>query len=80
MNRFSKVFSLLILSLFLLVSGLDAALDHLSRSQSQNAYTLYSDEGTIVLAYNGNLDLCPSYGKLGPIAPHRFLHRIKASS
>jgi hypothetical protein len=80
MNRFLKTFALLIVSLFLLVTGVDATLDRLERARLQNTYTLYSDEGAMVIAYNGDMDYCPSSFKPGPIIPHRFLHRFKASS
>ncbi len=80
MKRFLKIFSLLIVSLFLLMSGVDAALDRLSHSAMQSSYSLYSETGDIVFAYNGDLGLCESYGKPSPITPRHFLPRVKANS
>jgi hypothetical protein len=59
-NRFIKIFTLLIISLFVVVSGVDAALDHLSRSPVQSMFTVYNQQGSIVLAYNGDLSGCKS--------------------
>ena len=58
MKRFLKTFSLLIFSLFLVVSGVNAALDHLSRSVAQNSFTVYDEQGSVVLAYDGDLNAC----------------------
>jgi hypothetical protein len=74
-NRFIKTFTLLIISLFLIVSGLDAALDHLSRSPAQSSFTVYNTQGTIVLAYNGNLSFCKAYTKPVPVMVPSYLHR-----
>ena len=75
MKRFLKTLALLIISLFLVVSGVDAALDHLSRSVTQNSFTVYSEEGAVVLAYNGDLSACKACVKPGPVAAPSFLHR-----
>jgi len=80
MKRFFKTFALLIISLFLLVSGVDATLDHMAHSTSENTYTFYSNGGAPVLAYSGNLAFCPSYMKPEIMMAHHFLHRIKANS
>jgi hypothetical protein len=74
-KRFLKTFVLLIVSLFLVVSGFDAALDHLSRSGTQSAFTVYSGQGSVLLAYDGDLSACKAYVKSGPIAVPGFLHR-----
>ena len=56
MKRFLKTFLFLIVSLFLVVSGVDRALDHLSRADTQNSFTAYSEQGTVVLAYQGDIN------------------------
>ena len=75
MKRFLKTFALLIVSLFLVVSGVDAALDHLSHSVTQNSFTVYNEQGSLVLAYDGDLNACKAYAKPGPVAAPSFLHR-----
>ena len=74
-KRFIKVFTLLIVSLFLIVSGIDAALDHLTHSPTQSSFTVYSEQGGVVLAYDGDLALCKPYTKTGPAVVPNFLHR-----
>jgi hypothetical protein len=74
-KRFLKTLALLIVSLFLVVSGVDAALDHLSHSVTQNSFTVYNEQGTAVLAYDGDLSACKACVKLGPVAATNFLHR-----
>lgn len=74
MKRFMKTFAFLIVSLFLVVSGVDAALDHLSHSRTQNAITEYDEQGIAVLAYEGDLNGCKVCFKPGLITPN-FLHR-----
>lgn len=75
MKRFLKTFALLIVSLFLVVSGVDAALDHISHSAAQNTVTVYNEQGRVVLAYNGDLTTCKVCLKPGPVAVPFFLHR-----
>jgi len=74
-KRFLKTFALLIVSLFLVVSGVDRALDHLSRSVTQNSLTVYNEQGSVLLAYDGDLSACKAYAKPGPVAASGFLHR-----
>jgi hypothetical protein len=74
-KRFLKTFVLLMVSLFLVVSGVDAALDHLSHSVTQNSFTVYNEQGSVVLAYDGDLSACKAYAKPGPVAAPGFLHR-----
>jgi hypothetical protein len=57
-KRFLKVLVLLVVSLFMLMSGVDATLDHLTRSLSQSSYTLYDERGEILVSYTGDLALC----------------------
>ncbi len=75
MKRFLKIFALLIVSLSMLVSGVDAALDHLSHAASQNSLTLYNEKGGVVAAYTGDLSLCKVCVKPGLVAERAFLHR-----
>ena len=75
MKRFLKTLALLVISLFLVVSGVDAALDHLSHSGAQNSFTVYSEQGRVVLAYNGDLGAYKAYGKPGPFVAPVFFHR-----
>ncbi len=75
MNRFLKVFSLLIISLFVLVSGVDATLDHISHSATQSSYTVYDEKGTPVIAYTGDLRLCKSYIKPARVVVSEYIRR-----
>lgn len=75
MKRFLTTFVLLIISLFLVASGVDAALDHLSHSVTQNSFTVYNEQGNVVLAYNGDLSACKAYARPGQVASPGFLHR-----
>ena len=75
MKRFLKTLALLIVSLFLIVSGVDAGLNHLSHSVTQNSFTVYDEHGVVVLAYEGDLNACKAYAKPGPVAVPSFLHR-----
>jgi len=75
LKRFLKTFALLIASLFLVASGVDAALDHLSHSVTENSFTSYSQQGEIIFAYDGDLAACKTCEK--PVTPSTplFLHR-----
>jgi hypothetical protein len=75
MKRFLKTFALLIVSIFLVVSGVDTALDRLSHSATQNSVTVYDEQGKVVLAYDGELNAYKAYAKPGPVATPGFLHR-----
>ncbi len=66
MKRFLKTFVLLIISLFALVSGVDAALDHLSHIPSQSTIVVYNEKGVAVLTYSG--DLTTGKTSMKPIA------------
>ena len=77
MKRFLKISVLLVVSLFVLVSGVNATLDHYSHSITQSSFTLYNDKG-VVVAYTGDLTQCKVYNKLGPAttaATPSLLHR-----
>ena len=75
MKRFLKTFACLIVSLFLVVSGVNAGLNHLSHSVTQNSLTIYNAQGGVVLVYDGDLNACKAYAKPGPVAVPSFLHR-----
>ena len=75
MKRFLKTAALLILSLFLVATGVDAALDHLSRTANQNSFTIYGEDGAVILAYDGDLSACKAYAKPTPVVVPGFLHR-----
>jgi len=75
-KRFLITLVLLVLSLFALVSGVNAALDRMTQSSAQNSVVIYDEQGNALYAYNGNLNDCtvclrPSAGLTGP----HFLHR-----
>jgi hypothetical protein len=74
-KRFLKISALLVASLFLIASGFDAALDRLAHSASQSSFTIYSENGGVILAYNGDLAACKAFGKPGPAVTPNFLHR-----
>ena len=68
MKRFLKVLVILVTSLFLLASGLNATLDRLSHSASQNSFCLYNHQGDAVVTYNGDLRFSKIDLKPVPIA------------
>jgi hypothetical protein len=70
-KRFLKVFALLIVSLFLVASGVDAALDHFSHSSAQSSFSVYDEKGATLFAYDGDLNTCKAFAKPTPV----FLHR-----
>ena len=59
MNRFWKVYFLLIASLLLLVSGVNGALEHFGDAASLPTFTCYDEQGRTLLTYQGDLDHCP---------------------
>ena len=75
MKRSLKIFALLIIGLSLVVSGLNLALDRITQSPTQSSFTVYSEQGGVVLAYNGDLAACKAYNKTGPAVVPNFLHR-----
>ncbi len=75
-KRFLITLGLLIVGLFALATGVDAALDHIAKSPAQNSLVIYDDQGRALFAYNGDLNDCnvcirPSSSLTGP----HFLHR-----
>jgi hypothetical protein len=75
MKRHLKVFVLLMISLFVLMSGVDATLDHLAHAPSQNAFASYNQKGQVVVAYSGDLNGCKAYTRLGNPASANALPR-----
>ncbi len=75
MKRLFKTAVLLVISLFLVASGVDAALDQLAHSPTQNSLTQYSDQGDIIVSYDGDLSGCKAFGKPSPSVVSGFLHR-----
>jgi hypothetical protein len=75
MKRFLKILTLLIVSLFLVASGVDAALDRLSHSATENSFTAYNEQGNVVLAYEGDLHEIKAFAKPTSVAAPSFLHR-----
>jgi hypothetical protein len=73
-KRFLKPLAFLMVSLVCIASGLDVALDRLSDSPTQSSLTVYNEQGTVVLAYSGDLRACKAYAKPAVIVP-TFLHR-----
>jgi hypothetical protein len=57
-KRFLLSLGLLILTLAALATGVNAALDHLSKSSAQNSVVIYDEHGTALYAYSGNLANC----------------------
>jgi len=74
-KRSLKTFALLIMSLFVVVSGVDSALDHLNRSVSQSTCTVYNEKGEAVASYTGDLRIARPYVKPEPIGLIRLVHR-----
>jgi ADP-heptose:LPS heptosyltransferase len=78
-KRFFLSLVLLILALSALAIGVNAALDHLSKSSAQNSVVIYDDHGTALYAYTGNLAKCTvtlrpntaPTGRISSIAPER---------
>jgi hypothetical protein len=74
-KRFLKTSALLIASLFVVVSGFDAALDHIAHCPSQSSFTVYNEQGGVLFAFDGDLSVCKAYAKPGPAVTPSFLHR-----
>lgn len=63
------------ISLVLLASGVNAALDRLSQSPAENSYTFYNEKGQVLLSYSGDLSLCPMCAKPSLVGTSSSLHR-----
>jgi hypothetical protein len=74
-KRFLKVFCLLIISLLLLATGVDATLDRLAHSPSQNSFTWYNAKGDAVVAYEGQAALAQGFSHPIRPTPSGLLHR-----
>ena len=75
MKRSLKIFTLLIMSLFVVVSGVNSALDCLSRSVSQSNCTVYNEKGEAVATYTGDLRVSRPYVKPEPVGLIHLVHR-----
>jgi len=75
MKRSLKVFTLVLVGLFLCVTGIDMTLDQQSSAVEQNSVVWYNEKGDVVLAYEGDLKFCPTYVKRFTVAPPPYLHR-----
>ena len=64
MKHFFKVLVLLIVALFVLVSGVNVALDQMPPTATKGAYSYYNARGELVYAYTGDLNSCPVYSKV----------------
>ncbi len=69
-NRFSKVLLLLVVALFIVVSGLNRALDDLAKSPTQSSFTIYNLRGCTLLTYNGDLAQLKNFVKPATPAPN----------
>ena len=63
-KHFFKVLVLLIVALFVLVSGVDVALDRMPPPAAKGAYTYYNAQGEMVYSYTGDLKYCPVYSRV----------------
>jgi hypothetical protein len=55
-KRFLKTLALLIISLFLVASGVNTALDRMAQLPREASFTIYNSGGLPILAYNGDLN------------------------
>jgi hypothetical protein len=76
MKRFLKTLSLLMAGLLLLVSGVDATLDHMTRSTMPSSYTWYNEKGDALFAYSGNFSLDLSKPYVKPPFPMEHMPRV----
>jgi hypothetical protein len=74
-KRFLKTLAFVMVSLFVLVSGVDAALDHISHSVTQSSFTVYDEQGSVLFAYEGDLSDCKVCLKPSSVTTPTFLHR-----
>jgi hypothetical protein len=75
-KRFLITLGLLTVSLFALISGVNAALDRYAHSPAQNSFEVYDDQGRTLFAYSGDLNDCNVGVKpTSAFAVPRFLHR-----
>ena len=64
MKHFFKVLVLLIVALFVLVSGVNVALDQMPPAYATGSYSYYDAHGQLVYAYTGDLNSCPVYSRV----------------
>ena len=60
--------------LLVVASGFDAALHHLSGSAKQSSFTIYNENGEVIVAYQGDLAACKAINKPAVVNPN-YLHR-----
>jgi hypothetical protein len=78
-KRFFKTLSLVVLSLLLLVSGVDVTIGHLSRTPDQASFTWYDAGGRPLLQYRGDLAHCKIYSNPVRVA-RTFTPRVNGDS
>jgi hypothetical protein len=74
LKRFLTVLVILTLSVSVLASGTNAALDHYAHLPTQNSFVIYDDQGRTLFAYNGDLSEV-SLKPASSLGVPRFLHR-----
>jgi hypothetical protein len=74
-KRFLKTLAILIVSLFLVASGVDKALDRMAKSPHEASFTIYNTQGLPVLAYNGNLSQLKAFARAQLFPSANVLHR-----
>jgi hypothetical protein len=74
-KRFLNKTAFLVTSLFLLAAAYEAALERVERSSTQSSFTVYNEEGGIILAYQGDLAACKAISKPAPASTPTVFHR-----
>jgi len=75
LKRFLKTSVLLVIGLFLLASGFNAALDGVGHCATQSSFTVYNEKGGVILAYDGDLAGCKAINKPVPVTAPVLFHR-----
>ncbi len=68
MKRFFKIHALLVIGLFVLVSGTDATLEHMEPHRDFSSVHFYDAQGRLRLAYEGDLAKAPGFAPIVPVA------------
>jgi hypothetical protein len=74
-KRFLKTLTLLVVTLLLLASGVDATLDHLGHLPADNSLTWYDTRGNPVLAYTGEAALVQKFPRPARLSAPMVFHR-----
>jgi hypothetical protein len=62
--------------LFLVVTATDSALARCAHSANQSSFTLFDEDGAVLMAYQGDLNACKAYVKpMAPTVTPIILHR-----